>query len=74
VRLDHLLSKEHVPAGLFTAGFSGQVTLQRMSVGGAHGWNIDSGSRIEGLVLSTALWRLERCGVGLFGGVHVVGS
>ena len=41
MRLDHLLSKEHVPVRLSTAEFTGQVRSGRMFLAGAHGWNID---------------------------------
>jgi len=69
VRLDHLLSKEH----LGTAGCSRHAGSDRSCLPAAHGWNIDIGARLYGSDL-----------VRLFGGwngggrpvghVHAVGS
>ena len=55
MRLDHLLSKEH----LGTAGCSRHAGSDRSCLPAAHGWNIDIGSRLNG----SDLVRLA-CGVG----------
>ena len=58
MRLDHLLSKEH----LGTAGCSRHAGSDRSCLPAAHGWNIDIGSRLNG----SDLVRLA-CGVGTVG-------
>lgn len=58
MRLDHLLSKEH----LGTAGCSRHAGSDRTCLPAAHGWNIDIGSRLNG----SDLVRLA-CGVGTVG-------
>lgn len=81
MRLDHLLSKEHVLApravSLYTlaTGINESSHATANVVGGAHGWNFDSGLRMK---VSCSVHLLFG-GIGTvrdrdFGGVHVVGS
>ena len=58
MRLDHLLSKEH----LEVFGSSRHAGSDRTCLPAAHGWNIDIGSRLNG----SDLVRLA-CGVGTVG-------
>lgn len=62
MRLDHLLSKEH----LGTVGCSRHTGSERTSQPVAHGWNIDIGPRLNG----SDLVRLA-CGVGTVGAGRV---
>ena len=65
MRLDHLLSKEHVPVRLYTAEHTGQVSTETNVSAGAHGWNIDIDTdRIDPVQVRPGLPGKERTGLG----------
>jgi hypothetical protein len=74
VRLDHLLSKEHVHRVLYTGDNGAKSFRRHMFSGGAHGWNIDIVAR-QGSCLSVRHLRVTGteswCEPGL---LHAVGS
>ncbi len=62
MRLDHLLSKEHVHRSSVYSEIIGASHTRPNGLGGAHGWNIDIGMRTVGSRAGTLLRELERSG------------
>ena len=64
MRLDHLLSKEHVHRSSVYSEITGASHTRPNGLGGAHGWNIDIGMRTIG---SHSVRPVRKNGVGKVG-------
>ena len=74
MRLDHLLSKEHVLLGLYTAGYRRQSFVAQLGLHDAHGWNIDIDAELSGSRLVRFLWEFGMLCPRMLGILHAVGS